>query len=169
MKKKIVSIIVCAVMTICVMVPASAANTRVTGLSATSNVDQRVVSADWDTIENADKYEVQISRSRSDWSEADLYTTYGNQSDYSVGHRRYNHTTKHYTVDYDVTDTYYARVRPIVDEKAGMWSRAVKTKIVTNDPIEVDLSRIKIEDQEDLYSLLKAYDTLKNMYKPTWN
>lgn len=141
-------------------------NTRVTGLLAYSCPDTTSIEITWNEVNNADSYDIEISRSNNTWDEVDRYTTSGAVTKF-IAH--FNYKSEYRVVDFNVTDTYYVRVRANIGDRKSSWSRTARTNIKEKEEKPVDLSHIKIEDQEDLDSYLKAFENMQNMYKPKWN
>ena len=79
MRKKITALIVAVAALIGIAMPAAALDihARVSGVTATSCPDTRTVQISWEAVEDAESYQLQISRSRIDWSKVDSYTTTG--------------------------------------------------------------------------------------------
>ena len=159
MKKKIVSIIMCATVLIGVAVPAGAAyiSAYVSSVTATSCPDTRTVQISWEAVEDAESYQLQISRSCYDWRKVDSYTTTGTK--YSA---TFNYKSAYRVVDYSECDTYYVRVRAIVNDSSTVWCCPIKTKIIEREPVEIT---VKFDPE----AYLNAAKTLQNLYRPRWD
>lgn len=159
MRKKITALIVAVAALIGIAMPAAALDihARVSGVTATSCPDTRTVQISWEAVEDAESYQLQISRSRIDWSKVDSYTTTGTK--YSA---TFNYKSAYRVVDYSECDTYYVRVRAIVNDSSTVWSCPIKTKIIEREPTEIT---VKFDPE----AYLNAAKTLQNLYRPRWD
>lgn len=162
MKKKIMCIITCAVVLISAAMPAAAfdIHARVSGVTATSCPDTRTVQISWEAVEDAESYQLQISRSCYDWRKVDSYTTTGTK--YSA---TFNYKSKYRVVDYSECDTYYVRVRAVGSGRRWLWSRPVKTRLVERSVDGNPASHLIVPSVD---ALENAVDNMNNLYKPAW-
>ena len=165
MKKKIMCFIAAAAVLIGAAVPAAALDihARVSGVTATSCPDTRTVQISWEAVEDAESYQLQISRSRIDWRKVDSYTTTGAPTKYSA---TFNYKSEYRVVDYSECDTYYVRVRAVGGGRRWLWSRPVKTRLVERSVDDNPASHLIVPSVD---ALENAIDNMNNLYKPTWS
>ena len=137
---------------------------RVFGVAATSCPDTHTVSIEWKPVKNAEAYQLQISRSCTDWDTVDSYTTTGAPTKYLA---TFNYKSKYRVVDYSECDTYYVRVRAVGGGgRRWLWSRPVKTRLVERSVDGDPASHLVVPSVD---ALENAIDNMNNLYKPTWS
>lgn len=163
-KKKIAAFFVVVSALIGASIPVNAYfPVMVLDVAATSCRDTQTVSVEWKPVKNAEAYQLQISRSCTDWDTVDSYTTTGAPTKYLA---TFNYESKYRVVDYSECDTYYVRVRAIVNDRSTVWSNPIKTKIIERELEENPASHLIVPSIESLES---AINTMNNLYRPRWN
>ena len=117
----------------------------VTNVSSTVYLDKHVLWTSWDGIENAQRYQLEFSRSITDWENA-----YRIRTNYADESHRMNVSSPKGIINLDETTTYYVRIRAQVDGEYENWSIPVKVTVEEKMP-------------EYLASLNSAIDALNNI------
>ena len=120
----------------------------VTNVSSTAYLDNQLILTSWNGVENAQCYQLEISRSIIDWN--NVYRIHTKTAGQSFGLKITSAIKEQGVINFDDTTTYYVRVRAQVDGEYENWSIPVKVTVEEKMP-------------EYLASLNSAIDALNNI------